>query len=69
MPPTPKQALLEVYWRSAFPTRRADLAADINDMIVTGSTWRQVARIVEAQTGQTVSYESLRSWYGKSTAA
>jgi hypothetical protein len=55
--PTPKQMLLELKYDG-------DLAHDINAWLAGGQSWRQIARTVSERTGLTVTYESLRSWYG-----
>ncbi len=55
--PSPTQTLLELKYDG-------DLAADIKTMNAAGTSWREIAERVSARCGYTVSYESLRLWYG-----
>ncbi len=59
--PTPKQLLVEHIYDG-------DLPADIQAMVTAGSSWREIAEQVSTKTGQRVSHESLRQWYGKATS-
>ena len=59
--PTPKQLLLELRYDG-------DLAADIKIMTAAGTSWREISERVSARCGYTVSYESLRIWYGRKIA-
>lgn len=54
---TPKQLLVEHIYDG-------DLPADVRRLIADGKSWREVASQVSVKTGQSVSHESLRQWYG-----
>ena len=55
---TPKKLLLEHLYAG-------DLAADVARRVAAGQSWRTIAAHVSESTGQDVSYESLRTWYGE----
>jgi hypothetical protein len=55
--PTPKQLLIEHLYGG-------DLPADVAHFIEAGKSWRDIAGEISDKTGQPVSYESLRQWYG-----
>lgn len=55
--PTPKQMLLEHLYGG-------DLSADVAHFLESGKSWRDIATTISDKTGQPVSYESLRQWYG-----
>lgn len=55
--PTTKQQLIEHLYDG-------DLAGDIADFTRAGMSWREIAERVSARSGQSVSYETLRTWYG-----
>lgn len=54
---TPKKLLLEHLYAG-------DLAAEVARRTAAGESWRTIATHVSKATGQDVSYESLRVWYG-----
>ncbi len=56
--PSPKQTLLELKYPG-------DLGADIKAWMTEGLSWRWMAERVSARCGYTISYESLRLWYGR----
>lgn len=60
--PTPKQLLLEHLYDG-------DLARDVAKFTEAGMSWREIAERVSAKSGQAVSYETLRTWYGASHKA
>lgn len=60
--PSPKQILIELRYDG-------DLPGDIKAMIAAGMSWREMAERVSARCGHNVSYETLRIWYGRVTAA
>ncbi len=55
--PSPKRLLMEHLYDG-------DLAADVAAHLTAGTSWREIAERVSARTGVTVSYESLRQWFG-----
>lgn len=55
--PTPKQLLVEHLYDG-------DLPAEVARLIADGKSWRDIAAEVSEKTGQRVSHESLRQWYG-----
>lgn len=61
---TDRQQLAEL----AYP---GDLAAYVTARAQSGESWRKIARFVNSQMngGVSVSYESLRRWYGEERAA
>lgn len=59
--PTPKQLLLEHLYGG-------DLSADVARFIESGKSWRDIATEITDKTGQPVSHESLRTWYGVEAA-
>ena len=59
---SPKRLLLE----HLYP---GDLPYDVARWVESGQSWRVIAKTVAARTGQDVSYESLRVWYGATDRA
>lgn len=55
--PTPKQMLLEHLYDGP-------LRSDVTALLNAGASWREVAERVTTRTGVSISYESLRQWYG-----
>lgn len=60
--PSPKQILVELRYDG-------DLPSDVKKMLGAGMSWREMAERVSARCGHDVSYETLRTWYGKVNAA
>ena len=56
--PSAKQLLIEHLYDG-------DLASDVAEFTKAGMSWREIAERVAAQTGQPISYEALRTWYGQ----
>lgn len=54
---TPKQLLLEHLYGG-------DLDADVARFLEEGKSWRSIADLLTERTGHSVSYESVRQWYG-----
>lgn len=59
--PTPNQLLLEHLFTGNLP-------AAVDRARKAGKSWRQIALEISDETGQPVSYESLRTWYGEHRA-
>lgn len=57
---TPKRLLMEHLYDG-------DLAAEVARRTEAGQSWREIAAHVSESTGQNVSYETLRTWYGAPT--
>ena len=59
--PSPKQLLVEHLYTG-------DLPADVREMSKSGRSWRDIAETISTDVNLTVSYESLRTWYGQVAA-
>ena len=59
---TPKQLLVEHLYGG-------DLAAEVARRTAAKESWRDIAAHVSEVTGQRVSHESLRTWYGSREVA
>lgn len=55
--PTTKRMLIEHLYDG-------DLAADVQTFQAANLSWREIAERVSTRAGITVSYESLRTWFG-----
>ncbi|MDO5535360.1 MAG: hypothetical protein Q4F65_12005 [Propionibacteriaceae bacterium] len=58
---TPKRLLLEHLYDG-------DLAAEVARRTEAGQSWRDIANHIAEVTGQPVSYETVRTWYGATEA-
>lgn len=60
--PTPKRLLIEHLYGPR-------LAVDVDRFVTEGKSWRTIAALITERTGQAVSYESVRQWFGGERSA